>query len=106
MPVEIIDSLQFSEKVKNGSGVFLVDFYADLCTPCKALSPILDKLSEINKDKVTTFKLNIDKSKDLAVEYNITSIPCMILFKDGKEVARTVGFKGVQGVQDLYSKNV
>lgn len=65
----------------------LVDFYADWCGPCKMLSPILEKLEEID-----VLKVNIDQYQSLAREYGVMSIPCLILFEEGKEQKRNVGF--------------
>ena len=65
----------------------LVDFYADWCGPCKMLSPIMDEISEEN----TVYKINVDNDQDLAVQFGIMSIPCVIAFKEGKEINRIVG---------------
>ena len=66
----------------------LVDFYADWCGPCKMLGPVLEKVS----DEVKVLKVNVDKNPDLAREYGVMSIPCIILFDKGTEVRRSVGF--------------
>jgi thioredoxin 1 len=68
----------------------LVDFYANWCGPCKMLSPVLEQLSsEIDIDIV---KIDVDNNSDLAKEYGIMSIPCLILFDEGKEIKRNLGF--------------
>lgn len=66
----------------------LVDFYANWCGPCRMLSPILESVS----DEVKILKVNIDENQDLAREYGVMSIPCVVLFEGGKEVKRNVGF--------------
>ena len=66
----------------------LVDFYANWCGPCKMLSPILEKV----KDDIKIIKVDIDKYQLLARDYNVMSIPCLILFDNGKEVRRNVGY--------------
>lgn len=65
----------------------LVDFYANWCGPCKMLSPILENLEGIK-----ILKVNVDEYQDLAREYAVMSIPCLILFENGKEIKRNVGF--------------
>jgi len=75
----------FKEIIKEGT--WIVDFYADWCGPCKMLAPIMDEVSK----EVKVFKVNTDDEGELAEEYNIMSIPCVIAFKDGKEINRSVG---------------
>ena len=65
----------------------LVDFYADWCGPCKMLGPVLEKL-----DSIDVIKINVDNFGDLAKKYGVMSIPCVILFEDGKEIKRNIGF--------------
>ena len=66
----------------------LVDFYANWCGPCKMLSPVLEKLG----DEVKILKVNVDEYQDLAREYRVMSIPCLILFDEQKEIKRNIGF--------------
>lgn len=66
----------------------LVDFYANWCGPCKMLGPELEKIS----DEIEVIKINVDEHQDLAREYGIMSIPCIILFNEGKELKRNIGF--------------
>lgn len=65
----------------------LVDFYADWCGPCKMLGPVMDKL-----DEVKILKVNVDTYSDLARNYKVMSIPCLILFENGEETKRNIGF--------------
>ena len=65
----------------------LVDFYANWCGPCKMLSPLLE-----NSDEIDVIKVNVDSNQNLAREYGVMSIPCVILFENGEEVKRSVGF--------------
>lgn len=77
----------FKELIKNK---VLVDFYATWCGPCKMLSPVLEQLSkEIDIDIV---KIDVDENEALSKEYGIMSIPCLILFENGKELKRNLGF--------------
>lgn len=75
----------FNELIKER---ILVDFYANWCGPCKMLSPELEKVS----DEIKILKVNVDENQDLAKEYGVMSIPCIILFDGGKELKRNIGF--------------
>ena len=90
MVIEVNDK-NFKEEVTNAKGKVLVDFNANWCGPCQMLKPIIEDLSEENKD-IKFVSINVDEVDELNHEYNISSIPCLILFEDGKELKRTVGF--------------
>ena len=75
----------FNELIKEK---VLVDFYANWCGPCRMLSPELEKIS----DEIKILKVNADENQDLAKYYGVMSIPCIILFNEGKEVKRNIGF--------------
>lgn len=80
----------------------LVDFWAEWCGPCRMLAPVIDKVKESLKDSVNVYKLDTDKLSDIAMANQISSIPCCILFKNGKEVHRIIGFKS----QDAFESEV
>lgn len=73
-------------------GLVLVDFFATWCGPCKKQKPVLAEIAKEYKGKITICTLDTDQNQGLANRFNINSIPCMILFKDGKEVKRIIGF--------------
>jgi thioredoxin 1 len=79
----------FADEVLNSDKTILVDFWAEWCGPCRAVSPILDKIGEENPDKITIVKLNVDDNPQTAAKYQITSIPMMKVFKAG-EVAKSI----------------
>lgn len=74
-------------------GVTLVDFYADWCGPCKAIAPVIEELAQEMAGKASVAKLDIDKAQRATMEFEVTSIPTLILFKDGQEQKRVVGLK-------------
>ncbi len=96
--IEKIYQEEFTDRVLKADNPVLVDFYADWCGPCKMLSPILEELERENDD-VTFFKINIDENEDIAEKYQVFSIPNVVLFKNGKPAARSVGFKPAEEMQ-------
>ena len=89
--VKKLDTQNFADEVLNTSGTVLVDFYADWCGPCKMVSPIVHEIAEERKD-IIVGKANVDESAALAKQYKVMSIPTLIVFKDGKESARLIGY--------------
>ena len=100
--VSIINMIDFDSKIK--TGVTLVDFWAEWCGPCRMAAPVIEEIAKEYAGKVTVVKVNVDHEQALAQKYGVMSIPTVILFKDGKEVGRQVGFAGKQGYLDLFSK--
>lgn len=92
---------QFQQQASQG--LVLVDFYADWCGPCKMLSPILQELSIEFAGKVTIAKLNTEKAQKISNLMNITSIPTLIVFKEGKEIQRIVGLKDKQFLSQMLT---
>lgn len=91
----------FEQGIK--SGLVLVDFYADWCGPCRMLTPILEKVAKDVGSKATIAKVDIDKAQKTATTFQITSIPTLILFKNGKEVARLVGLRDEKTIKELIT---
>ena len=92
---------EFDQDIK--SGLILVDFYADWCGPCRMLTPILEKVAKEFHGKATIAKLDIDKAQKTASSFQITSIPTLILFKNGKEVGRIVGLRDEKAIKEFIS---
>ncbi|HAK42255.1 MAG TPA: thioredoxin [Clostridium sp.] len=88
--VKIVNSNEFNEEIK--SGVVVVDFFATWCGPCKMLAPIFEDLSTEMNGKVKFIKVDVDQCPDVAMKYNVASIPTIVVFKDGKNVNTIVGF--------------
>ncbi len=74
-----------------GQGLALIDFFADWCGPCKAQGPAVEALAGEWEGKALVAKVNVDEAPDVARDFNVMSIPTLIVFKDGQEVERTVG---------------
>ena len=89
--VKKLDTQNFADEVLNTSGTVLVDFYADWCGPCKMVSPVVDEIAEERTD-IVVGKANVDESAALAKQYKVMSIPTLIVFKDGKESTRLIGY--------------
>ena len=87
----------FESEIKKG--LVLVDFYADWCGPCKMLAPILE-----NIDSVDILKVNVDSFPDLAAKYGVMSIPTLILFENGKELKKEIGFKNLDEIKKMIEE--
>lgn len=88
-----INSENFEQEVLNSEKPVLVDFFADWCGPCKMMAPIVEELATELDGKAKVGKINVDENSDIAVEYNVMSIPTLIVFKNGKEEKRLVGVR-------------
>ena len=83
----------FAEEVLNSDDTIMVDFWAEWCGPCRAVSPILDAIAAENPDKIKIVKLNVDDNPQTAMKYQITSIPAMKVFQKGELVKTIIGAK-------------
>ncbi|MDQ3706931.1 MAG: thioredoxin [Chloroflexota bacterium] len=90
--VEIITDNEFQNRVLEAESPVVVDFWAPWCGPCRMVSPIVEELSNEYSGKVRFAKMNTDDNEATATQYGIWSIPTLIIFKEGKEINRLVGF--------------
>ena len=90
----------FEAEVTEFKGTVLVDFWASWCMPCKMLSPVVDEVAE-EVTSVKVAKVNVDEQQSLAARFDVMSIPTLIVFKDGKEVRRSVGVMPKEAVKEL-----
>ncbi|NIZ18979.1 thioredoxin [Entomospira culicis] len=86
----------------------MVDFWAEWCGPCRMLGPVLDDIAKTMSDKVSVCKVNTDLEQELAMRYNISSIPCVIYFRKGEALRASLGFKPkenfVKEIDELLGK--
>lgn len=90
----------FQSEVLDAKGTVLVDFWADWCGPCKMIAPILDEVAAERPD-VKIAKVNVDEEMDLAMQYKVSGIPALLVFRDGKLETRSVGVRPKEEVLSL-----
>ncbi len=100
MKVKEVNQSNFDKEIS--SGKVLVDFNATWCGPCRMLAPILGEFSETSKVKVCS--VDVDSNEDIARKYGIMSIPCLILFENGKEIKRSVGLIGLIELKEFVGE--
>ena len=89
---KVINTSEFRSSVEGSKGVVVVDFFATWCGPCNMLGPVFAELGEEMKDKARFVKVDIDESLEIAQQFNVSTVPTMLIFKDGKPVDRLIGF--------------
>jgi thioredoxin 1 len=93
MPVLDVTDATFADEVLGSSDTVLVEFWAEWCGPCRAVSPILDRIAEENPGKIRLVKVNADDNPQLSMKYMVTSIPAMKVFRGGELVKTIIGAK-------------
>ena len=90
----------FEETISAANGIVLVDFWAQWCGPCKMMASVLDEI-EAEHPEITVAKVDVDENPNIASQYQITSIPTLIVFKDGSPAAVSVGFKPKNEIEQM-----
>lgn len=98
MSVKKINKENFESEILNAGKTAIVDFYADWCGPCKMMAPIIEEISQ--DENLVVGKINVDENQELAIKYDVMSIPTIIIFKNGNQVKR---FVGVQNKSDILN---
>ena len=97
-----LNSQNFADEILNKNVTALVDFYADWCGPCKMIAPILEEIAAENED-ISVGKVN-DESNDLAYKYGVSSIPTLIVFENGEEIERIVGYRPKEDILEALGR--
>jgi thioredoxin 1 len=92
----------FKKEVLESDIPVLVDFWADWCVPCKMVAPILEEISDDYQGKIKIGKFNVDQGADIAAQYNVVSIPTMLLFKNGEVVDQKIGAGSKKDIEALF----
>lgn len=103
MAVVTLTDQNFDQEVLQSRIPVLVDFWASWCGPCLMAAPIIEELAKEYEGKIKVGKLNVDDNPQTAAKYQVMSIPTVILFRDGQEVGRQIGFSGKEGYLKLIS---
>ncbi len=98
--IKHVEDSTFAEQIKEG--ISLVDFFADWCAPCRMLTPVIESVANDLKE-VKFLKLDIDSNQKTAADFQVTSVPTLILFKDGKEVNRLVGLRDENAIKQFIA---
>ncbi len=101
MSVIALNENNFEEEVLKCDKPVLIDFWASWCGPCRMMSPVIDAIAEEKQDSVKVCKINIDEEQNLAVKYNVMSIPTFVVIKDGKETGRSVGVQDKSEIESM-----
>lgn len=104
MSKEIHSAADFEKEIINHKGYALVDFWATWCPPCRMMAPVLESAEQQLGDKINFVKVDVDEQQQLAAEFDIMSIPTLVVFKDGKPVKRMSGYRPLDAfVEELKS---
>lgn len=101
-----INKSNFEKEILNSDKPVLLDFWAGWCGPCKMLSPVLSEIAEEYSDTVKIAKVNVDEETELAMNFRVSSIPMLVLFKDGKVISTSVGYRPKNEIVNELKKSL
>jgi thioredoxin 1 len=101
-----VGSTNFQSEVLGSSEPVLVDFWASWCAPCKMLAPVVEKVANAYSGKAKFVKLDTDANPNIAGQYQVSGIPCLILFKNGQPVDRIMGYVPENVITGMLAKHV
>lgn len=101
-----VNDINFNEEISSGNVPVVVDFWAPWCGPCKMLTPVIEELEREYSSKVKFLKVNVDNNPKISERYRISSIPTVMVFKNGETVDTMVGFRPKAFIKDLIDKHI
>lgn len=104
MAVKEVSKADFEVEVLKSDVPVMVDFWAPWCVPCRVIAPIVERMAEQYSGKLKVAKLNVDENQEIAIRYQVMSIPTLLFFKDGQVVDRIVGAVGESVIVDRIEK--
>lgn len=96
-----LTAIEYNEKVANSDLPVLIDFYATWCGPCRMLSPVIEEIAKEYEGKIKVFKVDVDEEGELANEFGVTSIPTLVVVKNGEVVEKATGYRPKDAVLSL-----
>ena len=100
-----VNSETFTSEVLEQTKLVLVDFWAEWCGPCKQIAPTLEELAEKYSENLSVCKVDVDSNRELALQYNVRSIPSLMIFKDGEMGDSLIGAVSLEELEDLVTRN-
>ncbi|MBM3298078.1 MAG: thioredoxin [Candidatus Aminicenantes bacterium] len=101
-----VSDANFDREVLEPGGAVLVDFWAAWCVPCRALAPVLEKIADEYRDRLTVVKFNVDENKDVPARFGIRGLPTLMLFKDGKALETLSGSQSREAILKALEKHL
>ena len=100
-----VNNETFTSEVLEQTKLVLVDLWAEWCGPCKQIAPTLEELAEKYSENLSVCKVDVDSNRELALQYNVRSIPSLMIFKNGEMVDSLIGAVSLEELEDLVTRN-